>query len=174
MEVNMEDNLIAKVRGNVDVLKELVDNGVQAQMAYNAVLVQLKNGIIPDILEKYKYQVKFNVSESCNSQQSTIICGLNGEKLKPYYIPKKATKDGQAFFCLWACVKVIYNKPHDNVRIIRLSIIKKDNKATIKKETLYNGSTKYISMELYKFADAISAAIEKLNGHEDVPVYYES
>jgi len=170
----MEDNLIAKVSGGIGILKELTNNGLQAQMAYNAILVPLKNGEIPDILNEYKYQVKFNISESCSPQQSTIICGLNGEKLKPYYIPKKATKDGQAFFCLWACVKVIYNKPHDNVRIIRLSIIKKDKKASLKKEVLYNGSTKYISMELYKFADAISAAMEKLNGHEDVPVYYES
>jgi len=171
----MEDNLIAKVSGGIGILKELTNNGLQAQMAYNAILVPLKNGEIPDILNEYKYQVKFNISESCSPhQQSTIICGLNGEKLKPYYIPKKATKDGQALFCLWACVKVIYNKPHDNVRIIRLSIIKKDKKASLKKEVLYNGSTKYISMELYKFADAISAAMEKLNGHEDVPVYYES
>ena len=170
----MEDNLIAKVRGNVDVLKELVDNGVQAQMAYNAVLVQLKNGIIPDILEKYKYQVKFNVSESCNSQQSTIICGLNGEKLKPYYIPKRPTKDGCAFFCLWACIKVVYNRRYDNVRVTRLSIIKREiNKVSLKKETLYNGCTKDITGDLFKFADAISASIEKLNGHEDVPVYYE-
>lgn len=94
---NMEDNLIAKVSGGISILKELTNNGLQAQMAYNAILVPLKNGEIPDILNEYKYQVKFNISESCSPQQSTIIAA-NGEKLKPYYIPKKGHKRWASLF----------------------------------------------------------------------------
>ena len=93
--------IVAKVSGeNIQLVKTLNERGISAKLVKNGVIVEL-----PKVLGSNPEDLKFSIPQEVKGSQffidcyehgggmtntgfGTIVCGLSGKKLKPYYVPK--------------------------------------------------------------------------------------
>ena len=105
--------------------------------------------------------------------EATIICGLSGKMLRPFWIPRSGREcDVHARFSVPEKVVVItaWHEGLDNESRIKRSyfvvtkheVSTEDGQATVKSQMLFKGSlVAHLPGSLKKFADAVEAALAK-------------
>lgn len=136
--------------------------------------------IIPDFLKEYynSENLFINITE-CGGYdekkgfgESQVVCGLYGEKIKPYYVPlikeintKKANGD-HAFFSVKRITTVVtYNTLSGLIKVFRYRIMIDDCIITIKPEEIFKGDIQKLIDKKWEFVPAAEAAIEMANTH---------
>lgn len=96
--------------------------------------------------------------------EATIVCGLSGKKLRPYYVrrsPVSANETHALFSIRASVVTVTAWRPADTVSIDEHRIVRKGICAWIETVNLWQGPCRELPEALGRFEQAVEAAIEK-------------
>jgi hypothetical protein len=94
----------------------------------------------------------------------TVVCGLSGQALRPYYVPRSGhlACGTHAYFSVpEAVVTVTGDYPDDTVTIEAHKIVRDGNVAWIESKRLWSGQLEELPKLFERFRAAAEAAIEK-------------
>jgi len=172
--------ITAKIKGEKTSLFELLKHkGLSARMVKGGIVVELpvsygefKTYTIPDDLKGHEFGLFIDVAEEgggkSNTGDATIVCGLSGKALKPYYVPGGGHLSCgiHAYFAVpEAVVTVNADRHHDDVRISinRHEIQRTANNgiAYIRSKKLWSGQPDELPNAFMRYEDAVNAAVAK-------------
>lgn len=110
-----------------------------------------------------------------NTGDSVVVCGTQGEPLRPYYVPRSGhlSCETHAHFAVREEVVTIAGaKPGTRVEIQKHRIVRNGNIARIKSEKIGSGDLEDIPEILGHFQDAAEATVEKANCYHCRCVHY--
>ena len=175
--------IIARVNGeNAAFVERLNHQNISAKMIKNGVIVELPYDkgkyLIPPLND---YRLFIDVQEQggglTNTGSATIVCGLTGKPLKPYYCPRRGhlACGIHAYFSVpEAVVTITGYRRDDNVTFSKHIIIVNGNLATLKTETLWSGRIESLPNLFSKYKNAAKAAQEKANCYHCRCVHYSA
>lgn len=169
----------ARINGeNLKLVEKLNQRGITAKLVKGGVIVELpaidKNSWNP---ETYEIPSEVNggmlfldlVEEGggmTHTGSSTVVCGLSGKALRPYYVPRGGhlSCGTHAFFSVPnAVITVEADRQDDNVVIKEHRIVCDDNVARIKGKKIWTGALNELPKIFSHFQKAAEAAIQKAN-----------
>jgi hypothetical protein len=147
--------------GDPKLVNTFGNRGIQARNRRGNILVKLPaskeiNGAyeIPTEIASNK-NVEFliscteHVKKRGNTESVTIVCGLSGKELHPYYIPLRGNI--QAYFDIpKRVVTITCDCNSKEITIEEHCIVRKGNIVKINTEKLWSGETKVIEWECYR------------------------
>lgn len=163
--------IVKKVPGeNLELKQRIEQDGYEAKLVRGGIIVTLKEED-----GKYKYppvpgKLFIDISEAGGGMTSRgsarIVCGLGGERLRPYYIKRSGHRacGEHCWFSVPSCVVVNWpDRREDICRIVKLSIKDSGGYAEIVEEEIWSGEYESLP-ELYQaYVPAIEAARSKAN-----------
>jgi len=178
--------ITARVNGeNEKMVEALKQRGIVAKLVRGGVIVDLPlQGH-----DSYTYLIPQEVGDDAmlfinlaekggaatNSGSGTIVCGLSGKALKPYYIPRGGhlACETHAYFCApQAVVTVTGYRRDDTVIIEEFKIFRDRNIARIDSKKLWEGQLEELPKTFSRFQAAAEAADEKGNCYHCRHVHY--
>lgn len=162
--------LIMKIYGeDIKKLEELNKLGFKSKLVKGGIVIYLKqddDGLY--ILPPFKGELRVNITEHGGGYTSTgwatIVCGLKGERLKPYFIPTRGhlACGDHAFFSLRGKFVVVEaNRKTTTVSIKYISPEMVNGKAKIIADKIWEGMLEELP-DLYScFKEAATAALNK-------------
>ena len=152
--------------------KEVKGNKIICELPYykndEYVLPLFENGVL--LIEASE-----NGGATTNLGSCDIVCGLNGEKLRPYYIPRSGhlSNGEHAYFCYRKLIVIEVDRCK-NIKIKclygRFNIDHLFAKMVI--EEIWKGFHCELPERFSKFKDAIEAGIKKCNAYHCRSAYY--
>lgn len=152
-----------KIKGeDRELLNSLLEAGYKARMVKGAIIID-KPQKMPK-LNGYEHSFLLHATESgggmTNTGHAEIVCGLNGEKLRPYRIPKGYALDVHAMFSVPAPIYTVSaDKKSGKIIIVSHEISWLD----IINEIFWEGQIDELPESLSCFENACKAALEKAN-----------
>jgi len=174
--------IIAKIpRKDPKLVKVTKGLGLKAKLVKDGTMIELKNldkkfepgrivevyEIPPHLRKKTDTVYLIDCEESgggmINAGSAMIICGINGERLKPYRIPKGYANGVHAKFLSHKCMTAVALKRYRIVKLWSHKIFKNRNTVSLISEKFWEGPPKKLP-EFYsykKFQPAAEAALKK-------------
>lgn len=166
----------------VSALNEL---GLKARLVKNGVIVECPEGKNFKDFSHIIYmfsgnQFFINCSESgggwSNTGDATIICGINGEALKPYYIPTKGTlacAEHAMFSVKNSVIEVCasHHRKDFSITISKHEIVM-EPKIQLKKTEIWSGRPEELPVMFERFSQAMKAACEKATDYHCRTPYF--
>jgi hypothetical protein len=174
--------ITAKVpREDPGLVKVLAEAGLKARLVRGGVIVQLKKldehrdtdkgkivetYEIPSLLQQetntvYLIDCEEHGGGLTRTGSATIVCGVNGERMRPYYIPKGYANSTHAQFALRACVTASASKDDQVITLWSHKVSKEGATVSLISERFWKGILGELP-ELYeKFRPAAEAALKK-------------
>ena len=130
---------------------------------------------IPNILRNSL--ININIVEEYNTQtySGTIVCGLFGNPLSPYYVPKNKIQGITAFFSSFKnIISITGYRDTSDILIRKYEIVttKTTNIITLKTPILFNKKISDLPKRFLRYTNAIKAAKEKSICHDCSHVHY--
>lgn len=176
-------------RKNVEdcgLVESLKQRGISAKLVRGAIIVELPEKPKEKWDEPTVYEIPVEVLDATfcidlsengggmtNTGSGTIVCGLSGKALRPYYTPKGYSNSDHAYFSVPSAVVTItgYRKD-ENIKIIEHRIVLKDNSARIDSRKLWSGEVEALPNLFSRFQAAAEAAAKKGNCYHCRCVHY--
>jgi len=179
-----EMKIVAKIdREDRDLAERMRGKGLEARVIRGRTLIELnKTGNVYDIPVEVKSQnptLMIDCSECgggmTNTGNSTIVCGLSGKKLRPYYVPRGGhlANGNHAYFAVPSMVVTISGYRQDYVVTIEEhAIIVNGSRAHIKSSIIWSDEVDNLPNYLDRYREAAYAAYEKSNCYHCRCVHY--
>jgi len=175
----MKTEIIAKMSYSKGLFDELIENGFKVKAVKGGLIVNFNpvseeddNNVfcIPQPLLMRDYNLLLNISENGGALESTgkatIVCGLSGRPLIPYYIPSGPSVCGNhAYFSIPnnAITVSSYKNSYD-IMIAKHQIVTSKKRATIETTSLWYGQMDDLLPDCFQdFQAAATAARAKAN-----------
>lgn len=179
--------ITARINGeDLELFNQLKAQGFDTKLVKGAILINQTYGqalVIPEeIIIQREVTFLINVAESgggyTNTGDVTIICGLSGKALKPYFCPTSGQLAGNehAFFAIPESVVSIHvcRQRYDyDITITKHSIVVLKNIPTVQSEKMWSGGYYEPIPELFQsYQAAINAAVEKSHCYHCRCIHY--
>ncbi|MDD4937762.1 MAG: hypothetical protein PHX34_01975 [Candidatus Shapirobacteria bacterium] len=163
--------VIAKLSGeHVNLLERLGHSVVK--LVRNATLVELKatDGVyrIPKEIYGFSFSLQIEVAEEgggyTHTGFSTIVCGLSGKKLKPYFMPRYGDLacEKHAFFSVpMSVVLVKGDRAKEEVEITKHSIVCINQTVRVEESLIWKGQFDRLPKRYQQYKGAVNAAKDK-------------
>jgi len=168
--------LTAKVYGeNQQLVDTLTEQDITAKLVKGGVVVNLPlqreaSGVYEIPKEINDAKLFIDVVEEgggmTNTGSGTVVCGLEGEALHPYYVPRGGSLScgTHAHFSVPKAVVTVTGYRHsDDVTIVKYWIVHDGTVARIESKKLWEGDLGILPELFSKFQDAAEAARDKGN-----------
>jgi len=170
----------ARINGeNQSFVDTLTQRGITAKLVKGGVIVELparkkKSWSDPDTYEvpaevndaKLFIEVTEHGGGMTNTGSGTVVCGLSGKPLRPYYVPRGGhlACGTHAYFSVPnAVVTVTGYRRDDNVTIEEHRIVRDGNVVWIESKKLWSGELEVLPESFSRFRAAAEAASAKGN-----------
>jgi hypothetical protein len=178
----------ARVNGeNPQLVQRMEQLGIQAKLVKGGVIVDLpsegsswtKKFRVPG--EIAQAILLLDVEEKGGSWTSTgsaqIVCGLNGEKLRAYYMPRRGSLacETHAYFVTRGPVVTVTASHHRRdfgVKIERHFIVREGDMVSIKSDEVWDGQPEELPGIFAHYQSAVEAAVAKAGSYHCRSVYY--
>ena len=168
--------ITARINGeNQSLVDTLTQRGIIAKLVKGGVIVELpvkkENSDIYEVpMEVNSATLFLDVTEDgggmTNTGSGTVVCGLSGKALRPYYVPRGGNLacGTHAYFSVPnAVVTVTGYRRDDNVTITEHRIVRNGNIARIESKKLWSGELEVLPELFDQFQAAAEAARNKGN-----------
>jgi len=166
-------NLTARIRGErEDVVEQMKARGISARLVKGATIVEF-----PEERSKYKippelkdFELRINLSENGGGMTktglATVVCGLSGKPLHPYFIKKTGDLSNKehAFFSIPGAVITVTASKNDEAVDIQEHRIKHDTDTTtawIETKDIWIGGINSLPSLYERYWEAANAALDK-------------
>jgi hypothetical protein len=166
----------AKLKGeNQTLVQTLTERGIVAKLVNNGVIAELQE--VGGSFKEYEIPEELDDATLCidiaeeggartNTGSGTIVCGLAGERLRPYYVPRggdRACRTHAHFSLPRAVVTVTGYRQDDTIRIQGYEIVREGRVARIESREIWSGELETLPNSFSRFRSAAEAA--NLKGH---------
>ncbi len=173
--------IVARVNWeNAILVESLKARGINAKLVRKGVIIELP------VAPENKYEIPVDVFAAVllidceesgggmtNTGSGTIICGLSGKTLRPYYVPKGYCNSIHAHFAVPEAVVTITGYRKDsNIKIEEYRIVREDHVAYIKTREIWSGELEALPDTFSNFRAAAEAASQKGNCYHCRCVHY--
>lgn len=173
--------IVAKINGEDQSLAErLSQRGLFAKLVKGGVVIDLPVQASRSYDDPDSYEVPAEIKDDAklfidaleyggaatNTGSGTIVCGLSGEALRPYYVPRGGhlANGTHAHFSVSSSCVTVTGYRHENVVTIEEHKIKRDgNTALIETKELWRGDLESLPNLFSRFQPAAEAANMKGN-----------
>jgi hypothetical protein len=161
----------ARINGKNQLLVDaLSQDGIIAKPVKGGIIVELPALNDPDV-----YEVPVEVSDAVlyldltehggsriNAGSGTVVCGLSGKPLRPYYVPRRGhlACNAHAYFCVPNAATVTGYR-NGKVKIEEHRIVRDGNMALIESTKLWYGEWMMLPETFSRFRAVVQAAIIK-------------
>jgi len=179
--------ITARLDGEDEQLVETMTNrGITAKL--------VKGGVIVDLqlagCNSYTYEIPWELGDATllinvaergggwtKTGSGTVVCGLSGKPLWPYYVPRRGhlACETHAYFCVPSAVVTITGYRRDNTVMIeehRIIHTHHTDAALIESEKLWEGELEELPKTFSRFKAAAEAAYKKGNCYHCRHVHY--
>ncbi len=175
--------IVARINGeNMAMAEILKQRGVNAKLVRGGVIVEL----LASKDSSFKFEIPDEVATATlfidcsehgggmtNTGSGTVVCGLSGKALRPYYVPKGYSNAEHAFFSVPNAVVTIKGRRRDNnITIKEGRIAREGNLAWIEEKELWSGELETLPDIFVRFQAAAEAAYQKGNCYHCRCVHY--
>jgi len=119
---------------------------------------------VPDFLTEFMNNISINISEcgglKGKTGEGTVVCGIHGYKLNPYYVNMGDPNGNHAYFSLRMATMVICTYPNLLFEIVNLRIKTEGNTVRIEIGKVFHGDMEELKKTRWEFVDAAEAAME--------------
>ena len=172
--------IIAKIKGeNLELVQTLKQQGIAAKLVRGGVIVELPKREKKTWGEPDSFDIPEGVSDAIllidccekgggmtSTGSGTVICGLSGKPLKPYYVPRRghlACGEHAYFSVPNAVITVTGYRRDSNITITKYEIKKDGQTAILEISEIWKGEIEFLP-ELYDcYKEAATAARQKAN-----------
>ena len=180
-----EMKLIAKIAGeNPALVKRLTEKGIAAKLVKGGIVIELKEasgGKYEVPAEASRATLSIECAESggalTNRGWGEVICGLQGQALRPYYMPRGGHLAGgtHAYFSVpGAVVTISCARRTDEITITKYSVVRQEDNAWLKSETVWEGVLAELPDTYGYFSKAAQAAHDKANCYHCRSCHYKA
>ncbi|MBN1325962.1 hypothetical protein JW977_03195 [Candidatus Falkowbacteria bacterium] len=172
--------ITARINGeNQSLVDTLTQRGITAKLVKGGVIVELPTRKKESWNDPDTYEVPVEVNGATlfldvaeegggmtNTGSGTVVCGLSGKALRPYYVPRGGhlACGTHAYFSVPnAVVTVTGYRRDENVTIEEHRIVRDGNVARIKSKKLWCGELEVLPESFNRFQAAAEAASTKGN-----------
>ena len=172
--------IVAKVNGEKqELVKTLNQKGITAKLVRGGVVVELPKRKKESWNDPDSFEIPHEVNSATlfidctehgggmtNTGSGTVVCGLNGKALKPYYMPRRGhlACGTHAYFSVPNAVVTVTGYRRDtNVTITEHRIVREGNIARIESKELWRGELEVLPETFEHFRAAAEAAQGKAN-----------
>lgn len=179
--------LVARVnREDAQLLETLKYYGIPARLVRGAVIAELPyapKGIdaqiynIPTYLDDASLFIDIEEEGGgmTNTGVASIVCGMSGKPLKPYFVPRGYSNAVHAHFSVNGnVVRITANRADDHISIVHFWIKVKGNEAEIQYRELWYGYYQDLPIAFRNYQAAVDAAITKAYCYHCRHVHYEA
>ncbi|MDD3487516.1 MAG: hypothetical protein PHF35_04050 [Candidatus Moranbacteria bacterium] len=179
--------IVAKVSGEKpELVKVLGQHEIKAKLVKGGVVVELPERDRENWNDPQTFDVPAEVNGATlfidvaeegggmtNTGSGTVVCGLSGKALRPYYVPKGYCNADHAYFSVPGSVITITGyRRDDNVTIREHKIVREGNMARIDTEVLWEGELEFLPNLYGRYREAAEAAHRKGNCYHCRCVHY--
>jgi hypothetical protein len=163
----------ARINGENQLLVDaLSQHGIIAKLVKGGIIVEL-----PALNDPGVYEVPMEVSDAVlyldltehgggrtNTGSGTVVCGLSGKALRPYYVPRRGhlACNAHAYFCVPNAAVTVTGFRNGKVKIEEHRIVRDGNNMTLIESTkLWYDELRMLPETFSRFRAAAQAAITK-------------
>lgn len=178
-------SLVAMIKTpDEQLLQKLRQSGIQSKITSNRICVSLQasgqrhNGLIysiPVCIQKTPKLVIINAQEQFSETGISVVCGKEGEKLQPYYLPKSGTLFSQG---VQACFNtsdgcVVISIENNCVQVIEYHPSRLDHTQYLMREReIWKGGIGERKFLRRSFYEAVSAAEKKYSSIDRREIFF--
>lgn len=174
--------IVAKInRENQSLVGDLNGRGINAKLVKGGAIIDLPISLEGLLSDNVFYEVPAELinkdaiffidviehgGAATNTGSGTIVCGLSGKALRPYYVPRGGhlSNGTHAYFSVpAACITITGYRHIDAVTIEEHRIVKTDNGVRIESLERWSGALEELPDTFIRFQAAAKAAVEKGN-----------
>ena len=119
---------------------------------------------IPDFLTEFVNNISINISEcgglKDKTGKGTVVCGIHGAKLNPYYVNMGDPNGNHAYFSLRMATMVTCTYPNLLFDIVNLRMKIEGNTVRIETGKVFHGDMEELKRTKWEFVNAAEAAME--------------
>lgn len=156
---------------DMNLVSFLVQLGLDAKLIKNGIIVSGDTELLFNTSKNIKENFAFFIDCEeagggfTNTGEATIICGINGEALKPYHVPSRGHLACETHAKFSVKNSVIEVKASHHRRDFSVSIsryeIETDPRLQLKNTKIWTGRPEELPVSFSKFSQAVKAACEK-------------
>jgi len=165
-------------RDDGSLVESLKHQGFEARLARSGIIVRIpQSGEIPSEAKDSPLVIECTEhgGGKTNTGEATVVCGLSGKALEPFFVPKKGKLANviHAYFSVKSCVVSVHaDRVSQVVTITRHEIVRKGDNATIEDEVLWKGVITQLPEIYTKYSNAAWAAMQKAQTYHCRTVFY--
>lgn len=178
--------IVARINGErQDLVNSLTQRGIKVKLVKRGVIVELpeKDGnyeLPPEVAKEINGGKLFiDTTEhgggATNTGSGTVVCGLSGKPLRPYYVPRSGhlACGTHAYFSVPEAIVTVTGYRRDtNITIEEHRIIHEGNTSRIETKTLWSGELEVLPDSFNRFQAVAEAASAKGNCYHCRDVHF--